>query len=90
MSEKGLLIAAVCRALAEGADADAAAIVQRDYPFAPSPVAGRLAEAPDAENINGPRCPWAQRAGRGVIAECQRQCQIYSGIKLSDIPINVE
>jgi hypothetical protein len=39
--EQGLVIAEVCRALAEGASARAAAIVQRDYPFAPAPVTTR-------------------------------------------------
>jgi hypothetical protein len=40
-NEQGLVIAAVCRALADGASARAATIVQRDYPFAPAPVTAR-------------------------------------------------
>ncbi len=40
-NEQGLVIAAVCRALAEGASARAETIVQRDYPFAPAPVTAR-------------------------------------------------
>jgi hypothetical protein len=38
---QGLVIAEVCRALAEDAAARAAAILQRDYPFAPAPVTAR-------------------------------------------------
>ena len=39
--EKGSVIAAVCRALADGATDQAVSILQRDYPFAPQPVTRR-------------------------------------------------
>ena len=39
--DKGLVIAAACRALVDGDRAHAAAIVQRDYPFGPAPVTER-------------------------------------------------
>ncbi len=40
-SDKGLVIAAICRALADGSPEKAEALVRRDYPFAPLPVMAR-------------------------------------------------
>lgn len=41
MLDKGLVIAAVCQALHEGAADEAAALLQRDYPFAPEAPTSR-------------------------------------------------